>query len=586
MIYVGANDGMLHAFNATTDATDAQQGKEQMAYVPNTIMRNLPNLTSTSYQHEYYVDGSPVARDAYIDGAWHTVLISGLNAGGQGIFALDVTSAPSITDTAGTAAGKVLWEFGDSATGFSDGDADLGYTFGRPNIVRLHNGKWAAVFGNGYNNTADDDGDGGTTNDSTTGDASLFIVDLETGMKIRKISTETGTAEDPTGSSRPNGLGNVTPIDINGDSITDYVYGGDLFGNVWKFDLTDSSAGNWDVAYTSGTTKLPLFTARANQADATTAQPITSRLSVARHPKEYGGFMVYFGTGKYLESGDNERAGQDNQTLYGIWDRAEDTNGDGIKDLYAFDKDDLLQQKILGETTTSSGSFRILSDYNIVYHEQNNLDAIYAPSTAPDASSSTPTSLSTATHLGWYIDLLNTQGGNTDNEGEKMVSDPIVRINNLLVTTLIPSQDACDFGGESWTLEPDLATGGGLDESRYDVNADGAFSLGDYVAVDGTGNYVSIDADGDGAVDSQYDLDGDGVVDPAFDLDGDGIPDTAVAVSGKKIESGIASSPKLLRDEDDDTTSEIYNTSSGILEVFKKSEELFEGRQSWIELFR
>ena len=587
MIYVGANDGMLHAFNATTDSSDAQQGKEQAAYVPNSIMRRLPNLTNTNYQHEYFVDGSPVVRDAYFGSAWRTVLVSGLNAGGQGIFAMDVTTPPSISAAESTLAAKVLWEFGDSSTGYSDGDADLGYTFGRPEIVRLHNGVWAAVFGNGYNNTADDDGDGGSTNDSTTGDASLFIVNLQTGQLIRKISTETGIAEDPTLASRPNGLGEVTPVDINGDFITDYVYAGDLFGNVWKFDLTDGASSNWGVAYQDASSNpLPLFTARSDQTDSTTAQPITSRIAVARHPSDYGGFMVYFGTGKYLEAGDNERSGQENQTLYGIWDRAEDTDNDGDQDLYAFDRDDLLQQKILGEVTTASGSYRILSDYDIVYHAQDNLDALYHPNTAPDSSTSTPTSLSISTHLGWYIDLLNTQGGNTDNQGEKIVSDPIVRIENLLVTTLIPSKDACDFGGESWTIEPDLASGGSVDEPRYDVNSDGTYSLTDYVVLDGSGNYVSIDADGDGAVDSQYDLDGDGVVDSQFDADGDGIPDNAVVVSGKKIETGIASAPKLLRDADDDTTSEIYNTSSGILEVFKKNEELFEGRQSWIELFR
>jgi len=587
MIYVGANDGMLHAFNATTDSADAQQGKEQAAYVPNSIMRNLPNLANSNYQHEYFVDGSPVVRDAYFGSAWHTVLVSGLNAGGQGIFALDVTTPPSISDAESTLASKVLWEFGDSSTGFSDGDPDLGYTFGRPEIVRMHNGVWAAVFGNGYNNTADDDADGGTTNDSTTGDAALFIVNLQTGQLIQKITTETGMAEDPTGANRPNGLGEVTTVDINGDFITDYAYAGDLFGNVWKFDLTNSTSSNWDVAYEDGSgNPKPLFTARSDQTDAATAQPITSRIAVARHPKDFGGFMLYFGTGKYLEVGDNERSGQENQSLYGIWDRGEDSSGT----FHAFDRDDLLQQQIIGEVTTAAGSFRILSDNTMTYHAQVNLDALYQPNTAPDSSTSTPTSLSISTHLGWYIDLLNTQGGNTNNQGEKIVSDPIVRISNLLVTTLIPSKDACDFGGESWTIEPDLATGGRVDESRFDVDSDGTYSMADYVTLDGSGNYVSvsdiIDADGDGNIDPLYDADGDGILDSSWDADGDGVLDGSVVVSGKKIETGIASAPKLLRDADDDTTSEIYNTSSGILEVFKKNEELFEGRQSWIELFR
>ena len=125
----------------------------------------------------------------------------------------------------------MLWEF-------TDNDADLGYTFSQPAIVRLHNGKWAAVFGNGYNNTQSDG------HASTTGYAALYIVDIQTGSLIRKITTQAGSV------STPNGLATPAVVDFDGDAIADYVFAGDLLGNMWKFDIRDASAANWQVAYT------------------------------------------------------------------------------------------------------------------------------------------------------------------------------------------------------------------------------------------------------------------------------------------------------------------------------------------------
>src|SRR5262249_54527639 len=143
----------------------------------------------------------------------------------------------------------LLWEFTDAQ------DADLGDTFSRPSIVRMHNDKWAAIFGNGYNNTSPD------TYTSTTGNAVLYVVDLATGALLKKIDTGVGTAQDPTGQNRPNGLATVAVVDTNSDGIVDYAYAGDLFGNLWKFDLTDANPSNWKVSYTSGTSPAPLYVA-------------------------------------------------------------------------------------------------------------------------------------------------------------------------------------------------------------------------------------------------------------------------------------------------------------------------------------
>ena len=211
MVYVGANDAMLHGFNA-------DNGAEQIAYVPLAVFPRLTRLTARSYPHRFFVDGPPTVGDTFFGNAWHTVLVGGLRNGGQAIYALDVTDPAQFSEA--NAASLALWEFTDAD------DADLGYTYSRPAIVRMHNGRWAAIFGNGYNNT---EADG---NASATGNAVLFIVDIEGGSLIKKIDTTVGTAADPSGNNRPNGLATPAPVDVDGDRIVDYIYAGDLFGNM------------------------------------------------------------------------------------------------------------------------------------------------------------------------------------------------------------------------------------------------------------------------------------------------------------------------------------------------------------------
>ncbi len=152
-IFVGANDGMLHAFD--------DKGTERFAYVPNGVLHHLGFLANPEYQHHYYVDGKSTLSDAYLDGSWRSVLVGGTGAGGRSMFALDVTSPSTFNES------NVLWEMN------SQNDDDMGYTMGKPYIVPLQNGSWAAIFGNGYN--------------STNGRAVLFIVNLATGQLIRKI---------------------------------------------------------------------------------------------------------------------------------------------------------------------------------------------------------------------------------------------------------------------------------------------------------------------------------------------------------------------------------------------------------------
>lgn len=276
MIYVGANDGMLHAFNANT-------GAEVFAYVPYAVSSRLSGLTSNPYTHLYTVDGSPAVGDVSFGGSWKTMLVSGMSAGAPGLFALDVTAPSNFTES--RAASVVRWEIGSS-------DADVGHIFGRPILAKMKDGRWRAIVGNGYN--------------STNGRAVLLLVDLETGV-ITRVST--GSGGTGTGQT-PNGLSSVTAVSTADNGVVDLVYAGDLQGNLWKFDLSSATSAGWGVAYTSNGAAAPLFTTASGQA-------ITARPDVTRFPK--GGWMITFGTGRYIDISDNSAGNA--QTLYGIWDK-------------------------------------------------------------------------------------------------------------------------------------------------------------------------------------------------------------------------------------------------------------------------
>ena len=156
MIVAGGNDGMLHIFNAnepfdSLTPGDRNAGKEVLAYVPNAVLKHTVDLTSPLYKHRYYVDGPPTAGDVVLSSkGWRTVVVGGLRGGGQGYFALDITDPATFSEAPTAAKNIVLWEFTDAD------DPDLGFTYSQPSLVRMANGKWAAVFGNGYNNAEPD----------------------------------------------------------------------------------------------------------------------------------------------------------------------------------------------------------------------------------------------------------------------------------------------------------------------------------------------------------------------------------------------------------------------------------------------
>jgi type IV pilus assembly protein PilY1 len=407
MIYVGANDGMLHGFDAAT-------GAEHFAYVPSTLIPELNELTEPGYQHRYYVDGQVFVGDAHVDidglgtPDWASVLVGTTGAGAKTVFALDVTDPHSFTED------DVLWEFTD---------ADLGHVTGQPAIARMADGTWVAVFGNGYN--------------STTESAMLFIVRLADGVLLRKI--DTGVVGD-------NGLSTPSLL-ADGTRTIQSIYAGDLKGNMWKFDVSNVNPASWGVAYAA-----PLFTAR--DADGT-PQPITAPAEIGRHPE--GGYMIYFGTGKFFETGDNiVGADPQVQSFYGIWD-------DSAAISYPVDDREaaLVGQAIVWEGMPAGSQFAVrVTTQNLLDWDVDH---------------------------GWYIDLESPAP-----IGERVVSLPILRGGRIIFPTLIPSANPCEFGGTSWLMEIEAISGSRLDVSPLDITEDGNIDAGDLVTVVIDGQTVTV----------------------------------------------------------------------------------------------
>ncbi|WP_338763511.1 PilC/PilY family type IV pilus protein [Massilia sp. METH4] len=285
-VYTAANDGMLHAFSA-------DNGEEVWAYAPRITMKKLPALASTTYatNHQFTTDGSPEVADVYINGAWRTVLVAGLNAGGRGYYALDITDPRQP---------KQLWELCADAAVCANAVPNLGLSFGNPQFGTWKDGsgaaRWVVFLTSGYNNVPGVDGV-----DTGDGKGYLFIVDVATGAVLKSVTTNSGDVVTPSGLAK---ITAITP-DPNGDPLVTYIYGGDNQGQMWRFDLTaaDGSVGVLKMG------------------DAGAAQPITTRPDVtlcavdnSAEPQR----VVLFGTGRLLDVPDTTST--DVQSLYAVKD--------------------------------------------------------------------------------------------------------------------------------------------------------------------------------------------------------------------------------------------------------------------------
>ncbi|MEL3920623.1 pilus assembly protein [Aeromonas enteropelogenes] len=468
MLYVGANDGMLHGFRVA-------DGVEQLAYIPASLLGELPQLTRPDYNHRYYVDGTPRVGDAYLGSRWKTLLLGSTGAGGKAVFAIDVTAPNNFT------ADKMLWEFTHS---------EMGIALAAPTLVRVKaDNKWVALVANGYN--------------SNSQTARLFVLDLATGAVIKEIDTQVGSA------SEPNGLSSPLPVDEDGDRVVDYVYAGDLQGNLWKFDLSDNNSAQWGIAFKAGNKPKPLFQACDGACSTSTRQPITMRPLAIRHPR--GGIMVLMGTGSYFTNDDKSLPTNPRlEAVYGIWDTGSEVS-----------RSQLLQQSITHEFvangTTIKFNVRVVSSRDVNYTSQK----------------------------GWYLVLKSP--GLSKGVGERAVSEMLYRHKRLIFNTLIPSADACDFGGRSWLMELDPVSGARLTYSVFDVNGDGAVNDDDYVGIkDEAGN------------------------------------DIKVPVSGKQFDE-LTTTPSVV--EDADMERKYISGSSGNISVtLEEGAGDLGGRQSWLQL--
>jgi type IV pilus assembly protein PilY1 len=434
MIYAGGNDGMLHGFDATT-------GDEKIAYVPSVMYPNLSKLTGQSYAHKYFVDGTPMVNDVQISGAWKTYLVGGLNWGGRAYYALDITDTSIFTEA--NASTIVRWEFTNA------NDGDLGYTLIQPTyapfkgsaqqIVKMHNGKWAVIVGNGYN--------------SDSGKAALFIFFLDhTGSTWTAGTDFIKLVADATGPN--NGLSTPTPYDFDNDGLVDYIYAGDLQGNVWKFNVTSATPASWSVAFSG----VPLYVAKDASAN---RQPITTAVMVTPQTKAgtVGGAMVVFGTGKYLENSDTTSP-YSVQSLYGVWDKTATST--------IADRSSLVAQTVTGTVSVLNTTTNVTNNYRAT--SANTVDW--------------------TAKRGWYMDFPSSA-----TTGERIAFNPLLRNDRIVASTLIPSATPCLSGGSSWLMELDAITGARLGETPFDANGDGTFNSLDYI-IDPTDSTKKIPAGG------------------------------------------------------------------------------------------
>ena len=326
MVYIGANDGMLHGFAVSTTqsggTTTLSDGAEKLAYIPRGVIANLKTLTDPAYAHRYFVDGKPFSGDFKSDlTTWKTALVGTLAGGGKGFFVLDVTNPAGIASASATdIANMVITDKTDTfttsaAVGLPAADwSDIGHMYSPPTqdsansarvvqITQLNNNRWALLLGNGVN--------------STNETAVLLIQYLDGDRELVKL-----TADATVGGG--NGLSHPQVIDLNGDDKADVVYAGDVKGNLWKFDLTSATPSSWSVAFSGN----PLFVARGDppasppgataQPQAIMTAPTWSWNRVSDGTTTIHGINLVFGTGRDLTPTDPASTAV--QTIYSVWD--------------------------------------------------------------------------------------------------------------------------------------------------------------------------------------------------------------------------------------------------------------------------
>jgi type IV pilus assembly protein PilY1 len=442
MVFVGANDGMLHAFGIDNMT-------ELMGYIPSTVYPNLKALTATDYgmsagtPHAYHVNGSMRQQDIKAGGAWKTIVAGGLGQGGRGYYAVDATSAANITAGASSA---VKWEWNNI------NDPGMGYAFGVPVIYNVRNGDKAVVpaviLSNGYQNKWVD---GATT--QVANESVLYILKADDGTLLKKI-----VVPNSTGLSSPAGL------DFGQDGVLDYVYAGDVDGKLWRFDLTATDAANFKVVTT------PIF-------DAGAGHPIVMRPGIMAANKASDGTslgnVILFGTGQLLTNLD--RSDLTTQTLYGVLDKMEASPTTVTLAN--------LQQQAFATPTISLTSMRVGT--------YRKMDTTNAAAKAFDLASAANWAAATP-KLGWYLNL--------PDSSERLVTSPMVFDDKVLFGTGVPvSTEKCLPGGKGWIIGLNPMSGSVTRKANkgtatafsfIDINGDGKSTAADKIST-GIDDYLS-----------------------------------------------------------------------------------------------
>lgn len=440
LLFVGANDGMLHAFrdgtyDPQTGAVIQPGGVETFAYVPNALLPAIHQLADKTYVHRYYVDGPNTETDAYFSGTtprWANIVLGTTGAGAgvtssagnsprSAVFAIDTTSLNSGPNTLN--ASSVLWEVSSNQTNF----AELGYVLTDVQAGPTLDGSWVAIFGNGY--------------ESKSCQARLYIVNIQTGARIREINTNAGAC---TSAATKNGLGGVRIVRNANQQIIG-VYAGDLQGNLWKFNLNSTNSASWGVDLGGNA----LFTAGNTQP--ITATPGIIKLAAPSSPST--GYMVIAGTGKFYEV--NDITTTTTQSVYGIWDPLAFGAASIPAGTSLTDKTKLVQQTIGAAETGPNGNTYFAISTNTV-----------------DYTGTTP-------KRGWYLNL--------PNSGQRLVY-PIDLLSERFIAadTISPSNvslDPCSnqSGGTGYLYLMDGLTGAGPASAILDTNGDGNVDSADMI---------------------------------------------------------------------------------------------------------
>lgn len=449
VLFAGANDGMLHAFKDTkglTPATALTDGEEIFAYVPRAVYSNLEKLADKNYGttstlvHQYFVDGPLHEADAYVKApaaataSWRNYLFGSLGAGGRAVFALDVTDSSAMN------ASTVRWELS------SADDSDLGYVFSPIKVGVLPNGRWVALFGNGYS--------------STSGNATLFVVDIEDASSTNAVVRAGAIAKLTLDSSGGNGLGGVTVVPDIATGRTNNIYVGDLKGKFWKLTYDNTAPSKFVVDGGAA-----MFAATDSGG---VAQPITSSPVVYNH--SLGGRMVVFGTGKLFSTSD--ATDTSTQSVYAVWDK----NPDSIT--HPLSRSNLVSRTL----TVFAGS---------------------GSASGTDFISSTGAAMDPTTQRGWYMDLSPSITG-----GRVIYPSQVLSYNTALVSSVAPVQgtpQACDTAsGTGLNLLLPVESGTNPTSRTLDTNGDGIangsdlLSIGYKTAADGVDAVVSSQGAGGG----------------------------------------------------------------------------------------